>query len=1247
MRNSQSPSIYSIYNNALPYYLDRLDICNLAEDNEGFVPLFVSKVLSGQLSMQVNTLGLTADKLRHLYFEARNFEKTFGAKSFGFGYPLLIDTFAGDLLVAPVFIWHLTMEPAQAKADSWVFKFSEQQFVQPNYQVIKFLLEKYGLDLKKRVEEMAQGPTPTLETLATICNELAERLHFSTQGEIQNPVPSPGIDEMGPFAEQGALYWAGVLSLFPPQNTAWTPGEYKPEEVLNPKLLSAEDETFVFPYLPADPEQASALELIAAQKIAVVEGEDALGKTQTLVNLLINALSRGKKCVVVSERVPALKFTQNLLAKAGLNQLHFLLDDALYDKMPLLELLRVAAGGTTREIRHDEDDFSLKKNKFLRNKAKADQAYQAVSAKVFGDNTWTETTGLFLASNRVEGKELLASQLNAQDFYYTTQEYEKLKQGILKCHPLFQQVKTLSHPLGNLHEDIFTKQKPEEGLRLVKTLLKEFLGKAAQLQHRYIGKTDAYAARLHEHYNSYYDLLSAQSNALSEKISSYGDSLGSEFQQAGASSFSFSFLLSSKKKKIKSAREEVARLFKTLIKDYSERQYFDFQVTPCKEGMHIPKLTANVRRFREALAQWHGRIATAVQEEVNRLNSKTAHPSLDVKEQITGLEYSLDVLLEELNDANLYQKKLENKTLTIPQRQKYLESIIEQLETTQLNLRDFDLFYQWQSTWLDLGPLGQKVIRALVKVKPDDWMAAFESWYFSNLLARLQSANLPTEASLVVDYARAWHALRPLVLNQIRDSWQSRQVSEIKKLKKANRQAYQMIFEKSGQAKALNLPLAEIIEPAFDAVTTFLPVLFITPHVALNVLPRHNGYFDYVIFDEANKFPVESAAAIAPLGQKTVLFGSDTSYGSETSLLQYALESEVPTAKITNRYFPPAQAGIAENPATATEYTVDNVEGRFYELEGTNHVEAQHIIRLLNQIKQTPQRVYPSVGIVTLTVEQRDQISSYLLKLKQQSALGSEKIQQLERNGMSVLFIDELFGQQFDILILSCTFGPINLKGTMTKKLIFLNTREGVSHIRMLVNKPAQSLYVVHSIPEEQQQEFLSKKWEEGTWLLAHLIRLAEARRSGNEVQVKASLEALGKLATHSQGKSIFAQEIANALRPYLEQKRLNRQIPIEDIQLPLLIKPGHPDSTPLVVHPDGFFADTEFTSHLWEHKQREKIEATGMAYLPVWSVQWLKNPVQEARSLASKIIKHDSGFKSQAEPEKGEIERNNWKDES
>ncbi len=1243
MRSHQSPSIYSIYHNCLPFYLDRVDISMLDEETPGFADAFLEELLSGTLARQVETKGITADKTRHLYFEARNFQKIHGAKTFSFGFPLFIDTYNSDLVVSPAFIWQMELEPAQTKVDAWVIKQSAQKNIQPNYRLLEHLKDKYGFDLRPKAEELAFSKKISLEQVTNFCSELAARLNLEIHGHPHEVLPCPGIDEIGDFTQKGALHWSGVLGMFPPQNTRWSPGNARPEDIFVAST-DTEIEEAMFAYQPDDPEQTTALELIARQKNTVVEGEDALGKAQTLVNLLINALSNGKKCLVVSERSQSLGFAQQLLAKAGIFQYNFLLDDALLDKMPLLELLRSAASGGGREVIFNAQDFAGKKTKYLRAKEAMQATYQAVKDKVFGDHDWTDTVGLFMASNRIEGKERLASHLNANDFGFYPAEHQQLVEGILRSEPLFEAIKTLTHPLSNLNDQVFVNSEAQKAKQFVETNLRLYVAKTHELQKEYINQTDSYAARLKEHYRDYFNNLDAHARSLVEKIQNHTALLGGDFASAGSGSFVWPSFFSSKRKKIKLAQEEVAKAYKAFVKHYETNPYFDFGFAPCKDGENISKTLENAQKFREALAAWYANSDGLVQEEVMRLNSKTAHPALDVKEQITSLEFELNTLIEEINEAGLYQKPFENKTLTIPQRQKYLESIIEQLENTQLNLRDFPQFHAWQANWLGLGGLGQKVVRALVKVKPGDWVAAFESWYFNSLLSKVQSPVLPEDSNSIVQYNEAWGQFRPLIFNQLTTLWQERQTAGQKALKKKDKQAWQLIFDKNGHKAAVNMPMSAIFENSFDAVTVYLPLLFVTPHVALNELPNIPNYFDYVIFDEANKFPVEMATAIAPLGKKMVIMGSNDSYGNETSLLQYALENGVPSALISNRYEPPAPitglvGGDAHYLDHRINYQVDNVEGRFHELEGTNDTEAQHILRLLNQIKQTPQRVLPSVGIVTFTVEQRDLIANYLLKLKQQNALGSEKIQQLERNGMGVFHVDELFGQYFDIIIVSCTYGAVNLKGEMTKKMVFLNTPAGVGHLRMLINKPVDEFHIVHSLPEDYLQQIEATKWEEGTWYLAHFIRLAEAMKNGNQPQLMISSEALGKRQGVAHLPSIFANEVVRALEPYMDVKRITTNVGTESIYFPMFVKPSHEGGRPVVLVPDGHFSATAFTSPPWEQDQVKTIEKSGFGYLPIWSVNWLKNPGVEARLLASKIIKLDSNSAGIASNEDAELQ--------
>lgn len=1235
MRNSQSPSFYSIYGNALPYYLDRADLCGIDQAGQNFATKWMDGLMKGELQTQVNTNPAIAYKLRHLFFESKNLERVKGAKTLGFGYPLFIETYDSDLIIAPVFIWYLNMEASQNKVDSWNFRFGKENTIQPNYRLLRHLDYNYQLDLVEKFESKAFLKQLNRGNISELLLELVDRLNFDNNlgnGEI---LPSPGLEEIGGLAERGTIFSSGVIGLFPPQRVLKpiSVGE-KPEEAFSPTTLERNPDCHDYFYLPADPYQATALENAFNQKISVVEGDPSSGKTQTLVNLLINALSNKQKCLVVSERIPALIKVQENLSKVGINQFNFLLKDALHDKTSLLELLKVAATGLGRGWEHNEDDFKLKKTKFSRDKSKLDANYRAIRKNIFGQNNWIETTGLFLASNRREGKELLGSQLNAHEYDFNYEEFELFRDAILSSEPLYRKVNTLKHPLSVLHQDIFKSKASDEGLRFVRTQLKKFQQKTERVHHRYISKTDAYSARLRTHYERHFEQLAKQLLPLKEKIADYSEQFGNDFIYAGPSSLNPFNWFSKKKNLIQKGKDEVSQQYQTLLKIFHRQQYFDFQEIPCKNGRIINKTIENLDQFETSLNQWRGKINGIAQDEILRLNSKTVHPNLDYKEQISELEYALDVLIEEVNESKLLKEPLNNKTLTIPQRQKYLENIIEQLETIQLNLRDFGEVYLWQSNWLGLNDFSQKIIKAIVKVKPSNWMAAFESWYFHNVLTKNFSTDLPNDNSLLDHFANSYFLLKPLILNQIAAHWQDIQFAELKNLKKKNKKVYQQIFDKNNHQKTTGLPLNLVLEEGFDAVSAMLPILFVTPHIAENVIPQLENYFDYIIFDEANRLSVENATRISALGKRQVLFGSNDTHGNETSLLQYVKENGVPTSILKKRYtnLPAskpepfnANGKLSTEFYFGTEIEIENVEGRFDEKEGINDVEAQNIIRLLNNIKRTPQRLFPSVGIVTFTVEQRDLISSYLLKLKQQNATGSDKIRQLERNGMGIFHVDELFGQHFDILIISFTLGTVNFKGALSKKYMFFNTPEGISHIRLLLHKSPKTSYIIHSIPSEYQEKFLSKPADVGTYLLAKFLQFATAVQENDTEKIKALSADLFPNISGEKSHDLFTNEVAKASHAYIESDRIHTRIKHEKVQVPLSIKPVFEHEPPMVIHPDGFFAETDSTSYLWEYQQREKISSSGIKYHPIWTTNWWKNPKQEARLLASQIIKHDS----------------------
>ena len=109
-----------IFLNALPHFLDRIDITEVDQEGDLFAYNFLENLFKAvPFEMEVFPSFFTGEKFRHLYFESRNKEKLKGPKTFGFGFPLFIRHEKDYLMAAPVFIWKLSLEPIANNTEGW------------------------------------------------------------------------------------------------------------------------------------------------------------------------------------------------------------------------------------------------------------------------------------------------------------------------------------------------------------------------------------------------------------------------------------------------------------------------------------------------------------------------------------------------------------------------------------------------------------------------------------------------------------------------------------------------------------------------------------------------------------------------------------------------------------------------------------------------------------------------------------------------------------------------------------------------------------------------------------------------------------------------------------------------------------------------------------------------------------------------------------------------------------------------
>lgn len=87
--------------------------------------------------------------------------------------------------------------------------------------------------------------------------------------------------------------------------------------------------------IPADPSQVDAIRLSRGAQALVVDGPPGTGKSQVIVNLVADALARGERVAVVSEKRAALDVVANRLASAGFGDLIGVVHDVQEDRKPL------------------------------------------------------------------------------------------------------------------------------------------------------------------------------------------------------------------------------------------------------------------------------------------------------------------------------------------------------------------------------------------------------------------------------------------------------------------------------------------------------------------------------------------------------------------------------------------------------------------------------------------------------------------------------------------------------------------------------------------------------------------------------------------------------------------------------------------------------------------------------------------------------------------------------------------------
>ncbi len=127
-----------------------------------------------------------------------------------------------------------------------------------------------------------------------------------------------------------------------------------PEEVLRADLDEALPPETTFQVLDADSSQQRAILAVKSGRDLVLEGPPGTGKSQTIANLIADALADGKRVLFVSEKMAALEVVYNRLESLGLHDFCLNLHSNKTNKRAVIEELARVLNNPPRRDHNDD-----------------------------------------------------------------------------------------------------------------------------------------------------------------------------------------------------------------------------------------------------------------------------------------------------------------------------------------------------------------------------------------------------------------------------------------------------------------------------------------------------------------------------------------------------------------------------------------------------------------------------------------------------------------------------------------------------------------------------------------------------------------------------------------------------------------------------------------------------------------------------------------------------------------------------
>ena len=450
-------------------------------------------------------------------------------------------------------------------------------------------------------------------------------------------------------------------------------------------------------------------------------------------------------------------------------------------------------------------------------------------------------------------------------------------------------------------------------------------------------------------------------------------------------------------------------------------------------------------------------------------------------------------------------------------------------------------------------------------------------------------------------------------------------------------------------------PIRTMMKNAGLAVQQIKPVFLMSPISVAQYLPPGSLEFDLLVIDEASQVRPEDALGAIARAKQVVVVGDrqqlpPTSFfdrivadeteendddetevsqepkatsatelesiltlcearGLGTRMLNWHYRSRHPSLiEVSNEHFYEGRLVLFPSPSPEKDtdgLTVRRVDGT-YDRGGKRHnvIEAEAVARAVAQhAKEHPTR---SLGVVTFSTPQRDQITYWLDNLRQDDEALDEFMREGRKEEFFVKNIENVQGDERDVIFISVGYGP-RIAGHRLDSMAFgpVSSEGGERRLNVLFTRARFKTEVFVSFNSGDIDVARTKNL--GARVLKHFLQAAETGIVSQPV------------ALDDDPDSDFEVSVARAIRSLGYE--VDHQIGSAGFKIDLAVRdPDRPCRYMLAVECDG----ATYHSALWarerDRQRQEVLEGLGWQFHRVWSTDWFHRRDVEFRRLEAAI---------------------------